>query len=88
MKTTIDLPDDLMRTVKVRAASENRKLKDVVADLLRRGLSDEPGDQYDVDRRVQLPLVECAHPAGPGEELTPQRLAQLMAEDDLQDLRQ
>lgn len=88
MKTTIDLPDDLVRTVKVRAAHENRKLKDVVADLLRRGLSQEPEGHDDLDRRVQLPLVECAHPAGSSEELTPQRLAQLIAEDDARDLRQ
>jgi plasmid stability protein len=28
MKTTLDLPDDIMRRVKIRAASEDRKLKD------------------------------------------------------------
>ena len=33
MKTTLDLPDDLMRAVKVRAVEENRKLKTLVADL-------------------------------------------------------
>jgi hypothetical protein len=39
MKTTLDLPDDLARAVKLRAVEENRKLKDVIADLLRRGLA-------------------------------------------------
>jgi len=34
MKTTLDLPDPLMRRVKIRAASEGRKLKEVIADLL------------------------------------------------------
>jgi plasmid stability protein len=38
MKTTIDLPDDLMRAVKIRAAEHNLKLKDVVADALRAAL--------------------------------------------------
>jgi hypothetical protein len=28
MKTTLDLPDDLERAVKIRAVEENRKLKD------------------------------------------------------------
>jgi hypothetical protein len=28
MKTTLDLPDDLMREVKIRAVKENRKLKE------------------------------------------------------------
>lgn len=39
MKTTFDLPPDLVREVKLRAVHEGRKLKDVAADLLKRGLS-------------------------------------------------
>ena len=38
MKTTLDLPDDLMIAVKIRAARENRKLKDVISEALRRDL--------------------------------------------------
>ena len=38
MKTTLDLPDDVMIAVKVRAATENRKMKDIIADALRRDL--------------------------------------------------
>jgi plasmid stability protein len=43
MKTTLDLPDDLARAVKIRAVEENRKLKDTIADLLRRGLAQKRG---------------------------------------------
>jgi hypothetical protein len=39
MKTTLDLPDDLVKEVKLRAIHEGRKLKDAVADLLRKGLA-------------------------------------------------
>lgn len=39
MKTTLDLPDDLMREAKIRAAKEGKKLKDIVAAALRRGFS-------------------------------------------------
>jgi len=38
MKTTLDLPDDLMREVKVRAAREDRKLKEFIPELLQKGL--------------------------------------------------
>ena len=38
MKTTLDLPDPLMREVRIRAAQDGRKLKDLVAELLRCGL--------------------------------------------------
>jgi plasmid stability protein len=39
MKTTLDLPDDLMRAVKIRAVHERKKLKDTIADLLRKGMA-------------------------------------------------
>ncbi len=35
MKTTLELPDELMREVKIRAAVEGRKLKDVSQKLLK-----------------------------------------------------
>ena len=38
MKTTLELPDDVMRQVKIRAVHEGRKLKDLMAELIRRGL--------------------------------------------------
>lgn len=44
MKTTLELPDELMIAVKVRAARESRKLKDVIAEALRQhlGMADVP----------------------------------------------
>ncbi|OOO03526.1 MAG: Antitoxin VapB41 [Chromatiales bacterium USCg_Taylor] len=41
MKTTLELPDRLMREVKIRAAQTDRKLKDTIADLIARGLAEE-----------------------------------------------
>lgn len=45
MKTTLDLPDDLIREMKIRAATQGRKLKEVMADALRSGLSLESTGQ-------------------------------------------
>jgi hypothetical protein len=39
MKTTLDLPDELMRRVKLRAVHRNQKLKDAVSQLLEAGLA-------------------------------------------------
>ena len=39
MKTTLELPDELMRAVKIRAAKRNQRVKDVVADALRAALA-------------------------------------------------
>jgi plasmid stability protein len=82
MKTTLDLPDDLVRAIKIRAAQENRKLKETVADLLRRGLAQPRGTPDDAPHRVALPLVECAHPAAPDEELTPERVAKVLIAEE------
>lgn len=86
MKTTLELPDELMRTVKIRAVEENRRLKDVVADLLRRGLVQEQDEPPLLRRRVPLPLVQCAHPARPHEEMTPDRVAQALTEQEAREV--
>ena len=39
MKTTLIIPDELMRSLKRRAATEGRTLSAVVADALRHGLA-------------------------------------------------
>jgi hypothetical protein len=41
MKTTIDLPDQLLIEVKVLAARKRRRLKDLMAELVRAGLQQE-----------------------------------------------
>ncbi|QDP98017.1 antitoxin [Microlunatus elymi] len=83
MKTTLDLPDDLMRTVKVRAAQEDRRLKDVIADLLRRGLAAESAPRQGAAQRVQFPIIAGGHPAKPEEEVTPERVAELLLNDEV-----
>jgi hypothetical protein len=39
MKTTLEIPDELMRRVKIRAVQCNQKLKDTVATLLEAGIA-------------------------------------------------
>ena len=82
MKTTLDLPDELMRAIKIRAAEENRKLKDLIADLLRHSLAQQPGVSSTARQRVRLPLVQCAHEAHQGEEMTPERVAEVLIEQE------
>lgn len=83
MKSTLDLPDELMRAIKVRAAQQDRKIKDVVAELLRRGLSQAEGEPtISPARRVTLPLVQCEHPAHPDSEMTPARVAAALLDQE------
>ena len=81
MKTTVDLPDDLMREVKIRAVRENRKLREAMAEL-RRGLSQRKPGRTAVRDRVTLPIIECSHEARPGKEMTPDRVARVLLEEE------
>ena len=42
MKTTLELPDELARRIKIRAVERNQKLKDTIAQLLELGLASAP----------------------------------------------
>lgn len=87
MKTTLDLPDDLVREVKFRAVDENRAFKEVVAELIRKGLSADPthsktcATQLKKCRATGLPLVECRK-AVP-RQITPQRAAQILLDQEV-----
>src|ERR1700730_10482796 len=85
MKTTLDLPDSLMKQEKLRAVREGRKLKDAVADLLRKGLAAATDKEASIkaptvakDKKTGLPLIECQHAASVQEELTPERVADIL----------
>ena len=43
MKTTIDLPAELVREAKLRAVAQGRALKDLVAEFIRQGLGHPAG---------------------------------------------
>lgn len=83
MKTTIDLPDQMVKDLKRRALEEDRTLRDLVAELLHVGLTSERSPR--VVNRVEFPLVECER-ADPADEVTPERLAAILTELDAHDV--
>lgn len=64
MKTTLDLPADLVREIKLRAVREDRNVKDLAAELLRAGLQStcsRPPARATVDIDAQgVPRIVCA----------------------------
>lgn len=57
-------------------------MREVVADTLRAGL-EHPGGSRGLPRpRMRLPLVQCAHEAAPGDEVTPERVAEILLAQD------
>ena len=90
MKTTLDLHDDLVKEVELRAIYQRRKLKDVVADLLREGLTastrpplETEQARITTDPETGLPLIKCRHPAMDADALTPQRIAEVLMEQEV-----
>lgn len=88
MKTALDLPDDLVMEVKMRAVQQGRRLKDVIAELLRRGLDNPPeattpSPRFIRDSQTGLPLIVARDAAPPSEELTPERVAQILLDQEV-----
>jgi plasmid stability protein len=54
MKTTLDLPDELMREVKIRAVNEHKKLKDTIAELLKKGIAAGKVRRQKIPKPVKL----------------------------------
>ncbi|WP_203336953.1 hypothetical protein [Nocardioides limicola] len=78
MKTTLELPDDLIVEIKVRAAQERRSMKDVVTELLRSAMHGAPDYVWpEHEVRVSFPLVLTGE-ATAGAELTPQRASEIL----------
>ena len=70
MKTTLDLPDALVKQVKLRALHDGKKFKDAVAETLRAGLAaaravknGRSGRAKRIvvkkDRKTGLPVIRC-----------------------------
>ncbi|MBI5691126.1 MAG: hypothetical protein HZC55_13640 [Verrucomicrobia bacterium] len=77
MKTTLDLPDDLVQELKLRSVHERRKMKDVAAAALRRGLTmDEKAPPRARKKSIKLPFFECG-PDAPATKMTAEELIAL-----------
>ncbi len=57
MKTTIDLPDELVPEAKLRAVVQGRALKDLVADFIRQGLGHPARSEDPAARTSQLLVI-------------------------------
>lgn len=87
MRTTIDLPDDLLRQAKSRAALDGLKLKDLIARYVARGLAgaEQPpvSDTATGRQRSPLPMIPRASTGKPIPALSNAELAQIELEEDL-----
>jgi hypothetical protein len=92
MKTTLELPNDLVREIKLQAVNEGRKLREVIADLLRRGLGQDPEKAALATpsrQHIDLPLFPCA-PDAPAARMSMEELIAMehttLTQEDLERL--
>ena len=94
MKVTYDLPEDLVRELKVRAAQQGRTVKDVVADALREVLRPVVTKPLDCDAKAIIehdengfPYFKCGADA-PAAKMTLEELLALEEQADEEDALQ
>jgi hypothetical protein len=61
MRTTIDLPDELYRAVKARAALEGVSMRDYMTEALRARRPDTAAKARPVRRKSPFPLIRLKH---------------------------
>jgi plasmid stability protein len=89
MKITLELPDELVKRLKVRAVRDGRKLKDTAADVLKAGLAvsaraprKEDRAVIGTDERTGLPVILCRRTPEP-QEVSPERLDEILLEQEV-----
>ncbi len=84
MKTTLEIPDELYRSVKAKAALEGRKVSEVVAEALRYMVQQSATISRRPLYKVEFPLIR-----GASERIiTSDELKKIMAEmDEADDLK-
>lgn len=78
MKTTLELPSELMKAIKLRAVEEDRTLTDLITELLRQGMASDSAEPRVIRHRVKLPLIYGSHAPVSEEELSPERMAEIL----------
>lgn len=89
MKTTLDLPESLVRELQRRARQLGQELPQLAAELLWEGLAASPPTTVPAPPAMihthpvtGLPYVECPQAASPDDEMTPDRVANLLIEQE------
>jgi plasmid stability protein len=97
MKTTLDLPDDLVQRIKIRAVQERKPMKRLVADMLTQSLEapatnavssyPEPLPEGLMLNERGFPVFRCG-PNAPASKMTVEELLALEQESQLEEDRQ
>jgi hypothetical protein len=83
MRTTIDLPDELYRTLKTRAAIKGVTLRELIKGLIEQGLK-QPEASAESFKPGEPPLPVAIPARGIPISLTPEDIRRIEEEEDLE----
>lgn len=83
MRTTLVIDDDLYRRAKAKAALEGKSVTSLVEQALR-AVVDGRIPAEETKYHARLPLIGGGHPADPAEELTAERVAEILLGQDVE----
>ena len=84
MKTTIDLPPEIVRDLKLHTVHHGRKMAQIAVETILRGLTvAKSSENCNVRHRVTLPLIQCLHPATPATTLTADKVAEILLKQEV-----
>lgn len=78
MKMTVELPQDLVTRLKLRAAQDGSKLQDLIAEACRRLLAEEDRPTKRKSKNSPFPLIKGGR-AKSADALSPKRVDELLA---------
>ena len=82
MRTTLDLPDDLFRQVKAKAALDGTRLKDLLTRYVESGLRQSVQPASQLPKRSRLPVIKAR-----GKRAIPNLTSELQAKlEEVEDL--
>ena len=84
----MDLPDDLMRAIKLRALQEGKKLNEILPELLQSGLSTDMGAtpplaaRIEIDKDTGFPVILGG--TTPTKSMTPTELSDILLAQEVE----
>lgn len=85
----MDLPDDLMRAIKLRALQEGKKLNEIMPELLQNGLSADIGAtpplqaaRIEIDKDTGFPVIRGG--TTPSKSMTPAELSDILLAQEVE----